>query len=132
MKKHLVLFVIFSTVLFGLHYLINSSFENALSLIDLISSHVTLYVSFSLGIYALHLINSIDKDKVGITFLALSVLKMLIALTFILIQIKGNNKPNTLAYHFLSLYFIDLIFVSIVTFQIINKNNYAAKEELKS
>lgn len=129
MKKQLLTFILLSLAMFGLHTGINLTLPNPLLFISLIAIHTTLLIIFTLGIYVLNLINEIDHEKVGITFLGLSTIKMLIALSFILVQIKVFKKPNTVAYHFLIIYFIDLVFISLVTLKILQNNNYSKKEE---
>lgn len=129
MKKQLITFLLISIAMYGIHTGINLLLPSPLSIVSLISIHTTLLIVFSLGIYVLNLINDIDHEKVGITFLGLSTVKMLIALSFILVQIKVLKKPNAVAFHFLIIYFIDLVFISLVTLKILQNNNYTKKEE---
>lgn len=129
MKKHLKIYLILVLVIFGGHVGINATLPSPISFLDILYSHLVLILVFSLGIFVLHTINKVDKEKVGITFLGLSVVKMLIALTFILVQIKMFGKPNALAYHFLLVYFLNLVIVSVFTFKIVNSNNYLSKAE---
>ena len=128
MKKQLLTFLLLSLGLFGLHFGINFAFPTPLLITDLIAIHAILLTVFILGIYVLNLINEIDKEKVGMTFLGLSTVKMLIALSFILIQIKVFKKPNAVVYHFLVIYFIDLVYISLVTLKLLQHNNYTKKE----
>lgn len=114
--------------LFGAHSLINSLLESPLLFTDIVISHILLVVLFGAGVYLIHFVNDFDKTKVGITFLGLSMIKMLFALGFIIVQIQINNKPNALAISFVGVYFIYLMHLSFVTFSILNLKGDLKKE----
>lgn len=126
LKKHLIILIVLFFLLFGLNLLINSFLSTPLLFTDLIISHVLLFVLYAAGIYLIHFVNGFDKTKVGITFLGLSVIKMLFALGYVVVQIQVNKKPNGLAINFVAIYFLYLIYLSYVTFSLLN-----LKQELK-
>lgn len=116
-------------ILFGSHFFINDFISAPLKNSDIIISHVLLALLSLGGVFSLHFMKGFDINKVGLTFLALSVFKMLFALTYILIQIKSFDKPNSLAISFLMVYFVHLVFLSIVTFSLVSNNNSVKKGE---
>lgn len=129
MKKHFLLLSILILVLFGSHFLINDFTPTPLKYTDIIISHALLALLSFGGVFLLYFMNDFDAEKVGLTFLSLSVVKMLFALSYILVQIHMFNKPNSLAISFLLVYFIHLVFLSIVTFGLVSNNNSVKKEE---
>lgn len=128
LKKHLIILVVLFFLLFGLNLLINPFLTTPLLVTDIVISHIILFVLYAAGVYLLHFINDFDKTKVGLTFLGLSVIKMLFALGYVVVQIQVNNKPNGLAINFVLVYFIYLIYLSYVTFSILNLKQYLKKE----
>lgn len=128
MKKHLILLVVLFLVLIGGNFIVNPLFSNPLTLFDIVLSHVILVLLFGAGIFLIHFVNDFDKTKVGLTFLGLSVVKMLFALGFIVVQIQVNKKPNELAISFVTVYFIYLVYLSYVTFSILNLKADLKKE----
>lgn len=133
MKKHIFIILGFSVILFIVHFFINNVLpqEYKLSKNFITYIHTVLLSISSLSTLALHYIDGIDKNRVGQVFLGLTIFKMLVVLCFILIQIKVFNNPKIIAYHLLIIYFLHLILISLLTFKIINSNNYGKKEQLK-
>lgn len=129
MKNHLVLLSVVYLLLFGAHFAVNMFFPNPLKIGDVVIMHVFLLGLFSAGVFLLNFINDFDKNKLGVTFLGLSVVKMLFALGYILIQLHVFKKPNSLAISFVLVYFLYLIYISVIAFQLLNKNDYIKKVE---
>lgn len=116
-------------VVFGINTSINYVLESPLKLSDIIISHLFLLGLFSAGVFLLHFVNDFDKNKLGVTFLGLSVVKMLFALGYIIVQIYTFSKPNSLAISFVLVYFLYLVYLSVITFGLLNNNDYTKKEE---
>lgn len=129
MKKHFIFLFILYLVLFGAHISINYALVSPLKLSDIIISHLFLVGLFSAGVFLLHFVNDFDKNKLGVTFLGLSVIKMLFALGYIIVQLYTFSKPNSLAISFVLVYFLYLVYLSVITFGLLNNNDYTKKEE---
>ena len=100
----------------GLNYLLKS-----LVTTDIVLIHVILF-ALTLGGYLLILMmENIDANKVGFTFLAVSTIKLLVSVSVILIMFKMFNKPKSIGVHFAGAYFIYIGFLSFKTFALINK-----------
>lgn len=100
---------------FGLNYLLES-ISNA----DVILIHSILFL-LTLGGYLLILMmKKVDETKIGFTFLAVSTIKLLVAVSLILILFKGFGRPKSIGVHFAGAYFLYIIFLSIKTFLMLN------------
>ena len=66
------------------------------------------------------MMEKIDANKVGFTFLAVSTIKLLVSVSVILILFKVFDRPKSIGVHFAGAYFIYIGFLSYKTFALIN------------
>lgn len=115
LKPTLIFSAIVMIIHVGINYLLKS-----LETTDIVLIHVILF-ALTLGGYLLILMmESIDSNKVGFTFLAISTIKLLISVSVILILFKMFDKPKSIGVHFAGAYFIYIGFLSFKTFTLIN------------
>jgi hypothetical protein len=115
-----ILFLLLITMIVGVfHYLI---IKNLSLFIPLINIYLFNFLMTVMGLAILYLIYDKFNDKVGFTFLAIGIIKMAIAVSFLMPLIKSNfsNKiPDTLNFFFC--YFIFLIIESVFMVKLLNK-----------
>jgi hypothetical protein len=108
-----------SLILFVVHFGLNY-FLKSISNADVVLIHVILFL-LTLGGYLLILMmKKVDETKIGFTFLAVSTIKLLVAVSLILILFKGFGRPKSIGVHFAGAYFLYIIFLSIKTFLMLN------------
>lgn len=101
------------------HYLI---IKNLSVFIPLINIYLFNFLMTVIGLAILYLMYDKFNDKVGFTFLGIGIIKMAIAVSFLMPLIKSNfsNKiPDTLNFFFC--YFIFLIIESVFMVKLLNK-----------
>jgi len=110
MKKFIPLFS-FGLVLFGLHLAIAFSFLKGQSLSFIIGTHGFLFFFLFIGSLAMQKVKSIDPKKVGMTFLTITVFKMLSSIVFIFV-VKQNSTldKNEIIFNFFGVFFLYLLF----------------------
>lgn len=98
MKKNsilysLIAFVVFTILLFTIHFLLIHNLFSELKLIINLPSIYAFHIIVSLliGIVLIY-ISKIDFDRVGFAFMALSILKMLAAILFLLPIIRAKQE----------------------------------------
>jgi hypothetical protein len=115
-----ILFLLLITMIVGVfHYLI---IKNLSLFIPLINIYLFNFLMTVMGLAILYLIYDKFNDKVGFTFLGIGIIKMAIAVSFLMPLIKSNfsNKiPDTLNFFFC--YFIFLIIESVFMVKLLNK-----------
>ena len=92
MKKLIPLFS-FALILFGLHLALIFFFLKDQSLSFILGTHAFLFFFLFVGNLAMRKVKSIDPKKVGMTFLTITVFKMLSSIVFIFV-IKQNSSLN--------------------------------------
>ena len=110
MKKLIPLFS-FALVLFGLHLALIFFFLKDQSLSFILGTHSFLFFFLFLGNLAMRKVKSIDPKKVGMTFLTITVFKMLSSIIFIFV-IKQNSsiEKNEIILNFFGVFFLYLIY----------------------
>jgi hypothetical protein len=115
-----ILYLLLITMIVGVfHYLI---IKNLSLFIPLINIYLFNFLMTVMGLAILYLIYDKFNDKVGFTFLGIGIIKMAIAVSFLMPLIKSNfsNKiPDTLNFFFC--YFIFLIIESVFMVKLLNK-----------
>lgn len=110
MKKLIPLFS-FAFVLFGLHLTLIFFLLKEQSLSFIIGIHAFLFFFLFLGNLAMRKVKSIDPKKVGMTFLAITVFKMLFSIVFIfVIKQNSNLNKNEIILNFFGVFFLYLIY----------------------
>jgi hypothetical protein len=115
MKKLVPLFS-FALVLFGLHLALISFFLKDQSLRFILGTHGFLFFFLFVGNLAMRKVKSIDPKKVGMTFLTITVFKMLSSIIFIFV-IKQNSSldKNDIIFNFFGVFFLYLIYEVFTT-----------------
>ena len=110
MKKLIPLFS-FALVLFGLHLALIFSFLKDQSVSFILGTHSFLFFFLFVGNLAMRKVKSIDPKKVGMTFLTITVFKMLSSIIFIFV-IKQNSSldKNEIIFNFFGVFFLYLIY----------------------
>ena len=110
MKKLIPLFS-FALILFGLHLALIFFFIKGQSVGFVLGTHGFLFVFLSVGNLAMRKVKSIDPKKVGMTFLTVTVFKMLSSIVFIFV-IKQNSSldKNQIIFNFFGVFFLYLIY----------------------
>jgi|TARA_B110000495_G_C22799698_1_gene467173 hypothetical protein len=110
MKKLIPLFS-FAFVLFGLHLVLVFFFLKGQSLSFILGTHTFLFFFLFVGNLAMRKVKSIDPKKVGMTFLTVTVFKMLSSIVFIFV-IKQNSSldKNEIIFNFFGVFFLYLIY----------------------
>jgi len=110
MKKLIPLFS-FALVLFGLHLTLILFLLKDQSLSFILGTHAFLFFFLFVGNLAMRKVKSIDPKKVGMTFLVITVFKMLFSIVFIFV-IKQNSSltKNEIILNFFGVFFIYLIY----------------------
>ena len=115
-----ILYLFLITMIVGVfHYLI---IKNLCLFIPLINIYLFNFLMTVMGLAILYLMYDKFNDKVGFTFLGIGIIKMAIAVSFLMPLIKSNfsNKiPDTLNFFFC--YFIFLIIESVFMVKLLNK-----------
>ena len=111
--------LIFSAIVMIIHLGVNFLMKS-LDVSDIVLIHIILF-ALTLGGYLLILMmEKIDANKVGFTFLAVSTIKLLVSVSVILILFKVFDRPKSIGVHFAGAYFIYIGFLSYKTFALIN------------
>ena len=113
----IIVFVILLICHLGLNHLLNS-----ISVSDVLTIHIILFALTLGGLLLLQLVKKHDENKIGLTFLAISTIKLLISVSIILVLLKVAGRPKEIAIHFSGAYFLYIIFLSIKTFSMLNSN----------
>ena len=110
MKKLIPLFS-FALVLFGLHLALIFFFLKDQSVSFILGTHSFLFFFLFVGNLAMRKVKSIDPKKVGMTFLTITVFKMLSSIIFIFV-IKQNSSldKNEIIFNFFGVFFLYLIY----------------------
>ena len=110
MKKLIPLFS-FAFVLFGLHLVLVFFILKGQSLSFILGTHAFLFFFLFVGNLAMRKVKSIDPKKVGMTFLTVTVFKMLSSIVFIFV-IKQNSSLNNneIIFNFFGVFFLYLIY----------------------
>ena len=110
MKKLIPLFS-FALILVGLHLTLTLLFLKGQSLSFILGTHAFLFFFLFAGNLAMRKVKSIDPKKVGMTFLAITVFKMLFSIVFIFV-IKQNSSlnKNEIIFNFFGVFFLYLIY----------------------
>jgi len=110
MKKLIPLFS-FALILFGLHLALIFFFLKDQSLSFILGTHAFLFFFLFVGNLAMRKVKSIDPKKVGMTFLTITVFKMLSSIVFIFV-IKQNSSldKNEIIFNFFGVFFLYLIY----------------------
>lgn len=110
MKKLIPLFS-FAFVLFVLHLALILLLIKSQSLPFIIGTHSFLFFFLFIGNLAMRKVKSIDPKKVGMTFLTVTVFKMLSSIVFIFV-IKQNSSldKNEIIFNFFGVFFLYLIY----------------------
>lgn len=109
--KKLIPLLSFALVLFGLHLAIAFSFLKGQNLSFISGIHGFLFFFLFVGNLAMRKVKSIDPKKVGMTFLTITVFKMLASIVFIFV-IKQNSSlgKNEIIFNFFGVFFLYLIY----------------------
>ncbi len=101
----------FALVLFGLHIAIIYLLLEGQSLRFILATHAFLFSFLLAGNLAMRKVKSIDPKKVGMTFLTITVFKMLFSIVFIFV-IKQNSSldKNEIIFNFFGVFFLYLIY----------------------
>jgi hypothetical protein len=96
------------------------------SLFEIFSLKLLIFIHTYLGLiligshFILKKIKSIDETKIGLTFLAMTLFKMMLAIGFLLIMFNNFElKRIIIISHFFAPFFIYLIFEVILTLKLI-------------
>ena len=110
MKKLLPLFS-FALVVLGLHLTLIFFFLKGQSSSFILGIHSFLFFFLFVGNIAMRKVKSIDPKKVGMTFLTITVFKMLSSIIFIFV-IKQNSSldKNEIIFNFFGVFFLYLIY----------------------
>ena len=110
MKKLIPLFS-FALVLFGLHLTLILFLLKSQSLSFILGTHSFLFFFLFVGNLAMRKVKSIDPKKVGMTFLGITVFKMLFSIVFIFV-IKQNSSltKNEIILNFFGVFFLYLMY----------------------
>ena len=88
---------------------------------QLLLVHSILFALTFGGFSLLLLVNQVDPNKIGFTFLAVSTIKLFVSLSIILVLVKVLNRPSEIALHFAGMYFLYLVFLAFKTYILLNK-----------
>ena len=83
--------------------------------------HGVLFILTFGGYCLLLAIKKFDENKLGFTFLAVSTIKLLIAVSLILVLIKVMNSPKSVAIHFAGMYFFYVLYLAVQTFKLLEQ-----------
>ena len=110
MNKLIPLFS-FALVLFGLHLTLILFLLKGQNISFISGTHAFLFFFLFVGNLAMRKVKSIDPKKVGMTFLAITVFKMLFSIVFIFV-IKQNSSlnKNEIILNFFGVFFLYLIY----------------------
>lgn len=123
-RANTFLLIGFVLILFGLNILINAKILDTLfTTKDIIKIHIFVSLLTIVVINTLSFIQKRFPDKVGFGFLAFVLVKMLLAVIFLMPFIK-NNQPNLKSFiiQFFIVFFSHLFFEVIITLKLLKKN----------
>lgn len=98
-------------VAFGLHMSVMFSFLSYQNLTLLLSIHGFLILFLVLGNFILYKVKTIDDKKVGMTFLAITLFKMIFSIVFLLLLFNVFEcERKIIIFNFFAPFFIYLLF----------------------